>query len=579
MMKNPRFESIIKTNIIFLAILLAMAAFHIFVSVSGMPNKFDSEPGAGAFGGIRLHYLKIWNFDFSKGISSKGGTSHILDNFIKSAVSGTHGMLDFLHWYIYAGIYDFLGIPINEFWLLTAHTLVMMIALLIMCFLLERIYDNRLTAIIFIVIASSFYISYSRSFYIIPPNTLMETLLLCALYYYNCKEDRLLVRISLIILIFLNTASGNVIKLPLFLLFIWCINYKANGLNIVKAFREYVVKKPANLIFVIPALIAISGHFYVYSRIGASNLGILGWISQKIGIGAPAFSRLTLIKQALEKFIFAGLTDWWIIIIISAFCSLVVLRGGRKTPLLLFPLFYYFYLANLEPNSAMLAYIILISIGISAMFSILKGIKEEHPRRLSYVFISIITLYVLATPISERVYSVIQKEKVAPNYLKSIGFFLREKMTREDRIASLLSEPDNILNEYYYGKTFFKSPVFGKEIYDYRNLSCPQSADNPVLPDEIDREFPFYVVSEKFYKNDKAYSEFINALMKRYPLKKVADVMQGNVIYASVYSSRPVGYTKVEIDETNREFDKKYANLKNLFYNHHVGVASTWGYY
>jgi hypothetical protein len=578
-MRNLRFGQALKDNGVFMAILAMMAAFHILVSVSGMPNKFDNEPGAGAFGGIRLHYLDIWNFDFSKGVSSDGGTSHILDNFIKSAVSGTHGMLDFLHWYIYIGIYDFLGIPINEFWLLTGQTLVMIISLLIMCLLLERIYGNRLTAIIFILISSSFYISYSRSFYIIPPNTLMEAFLLYALYYYNCAKDRLPVRIALIILIFLNTASGNVIKLPVFLLFIWCVNYKANGLSVIKAFREYVIKKPSNLIFAVPASIAILGHFYVYSRIGASNLGILGWISQKIGLGAPAFSKLVLVRQALEKYVFSGVIDWWAVIIISAFYGLAVLRGGRNSPLLLFPLLYYFYLINLEPNSAALAYIILISIGISEMFSILKAMNNGRLKRPLYVFASIAALCVLFIPVFGRVHYAVKKEIPAPNYLKSIGFFLRENMAGEDKIASLLSETDNILNEYYYGKTFFKSPVFGKEIYDYRNLTRPQSSDNPVSPDEVNTEFPFYVVSEKFYKNDEMYSSFVDALIKRYLLKKVADVTRGGAVYASVYSSRPIRYTKLDTEDANVKFDKKYANLRNLFYNRHVGVASTWGYY
>lgn len=569
----------IKSKLFFWAVLIIIAVLHIFASAYHMPNVFENEPSAGAFGGMRLHYLKMWNFDFSAGLSVKDGTSHILDNFIKSATSGTHGLLDFLHWYIYIAVYTILGIPINEFWLLFAQTIVMISALLIICLLVDKVYDDRLAALIFMAIASQVYINYSRSFYIIPPNTLFEGLLLYALYIYNNRRVNLAFSFSLFVLLFINSASGNFIKLPLYLLFIWCANYKINGLSVAVSFRKFVIEKPSNLLFAIPVLAALAAHFYVYSRIGVSNLGMLGWISQKMGLSTPTFLKLILFRQSLEKFIFAKLIDWWMVIIISAFYGLAVFRGGRKIPLLLFPIVYYLYLINLEPHSATLAYIIFISIGISGMFSLAKGITETMVKRLSYIFILVLTAYTLVNLTGKTVYSAVTRPKPAPNCLKSIGFFLREHMARDDKIASLLSQTDNILNEYYYGKTFFKSPVFGKEIYDYKNLTEPQSANNPVSPNEVDREFPFYVIDNAAYKNDKNYAKFVDRLIKKYSLKKAADVADGSIICASVYSSRPIGSTRLNSEEANIKFDKKYANLKNLFYHHHVGVASTWGYY
>lgn len=569
-----------KREIAFCGILLALCAFHILASVYKMPNIFENEPSAGVFGGIRLHYLKFWNFDFSKGIPALGGTSHLLDNFIKSFVYGQHGMLDYLHWYIYVGVYDFLGIPLTEFWLLVAQTVVMILALLIICLLIKEIYENRLAAVVFLIIASQIYINYSRSFYIVPANALMEGLLLYALYYYNCKNDGFLAGSALMILIFVNSASGNIIKLPLFLLFIWCVNYKVNGLNLFKTLREYLIKKPLNIIFVVPALVASLCHFYVYRRIGISNLGLIGWISQKVGLGAPIFSKFVLIKQAFEKLVFTGAIHWRAVSIILVFYALGIIRDKRRTPLFLFPLVYYLYLINLEPNSALLAHVILISIGISEMFFIVKGIAGLRVIKFSsYAFISIFTVYTLGHFTFENINSFVKRPTPSPNYLKSVGFFLRENMTNDDKIASLLDQTENILNEYYYGKTFFKSPVFGKEIYDYRNLTQPLSSGNPVSPEEVDREFPFYVVSSEFYKKDRAYSKFVDALVKEYSLRKIADVANGNVIYASIYSSRPIKYIRLDIEEANKKFNQKYANLDNLFYHHHVGVASTWGYY
>lgn len=152
-------------------------------------------------------------------------------------------------------------------------------------------------------------------------------------------------------------------------------------------------------------------------------------------------------------------------------------------------------------------------------------------------------------------------------------------MTADDKIASLLSQTDNILNEYYYGKTFFKSPVFGKEIYDHRNLSQPQSPDNPVAAPEVNREFAFYVISIQAYNDDREYAGFFDGLTRKYSLKKVADIARGNAIYTSVYSSRSIAYVRLDVDKAALEFDRKYANIRKLFYHHHVGLASTWGYY
>ncbi|MFH0772370.1 MAG: hypothetical protein V1933_07105 [Candidatus Omnitrophota bacterium] len=573
------FESLIKNRGIFLAVVFAAIALHIFAAVRAMPNKFDDEPGAGAFGGIRLHYLNVWNFDFSKGVSAPEGTSHILDNFIKSAVSGTHGLLNFAHWYVYTAIYDVLGVPINEFWLLFAQTLVMAAALLIICLLIGCLYDSRLAALLFIVIASQVYTRYSASFYIIPANTLMEGLLLYILYRYNFRKDDLATGSCLMILLFLNSASGNIIKLPLFALFAWCVIYKSKGFNVFKALDEYLIKKPANLIFAAPIAAAVLGHLYVCSRIGSSNLGMIGWISQKIGLGMPAVSKFGMLRESLEKLIFNKTLDWRIVIAISGFYAVSVMRGKRRTPLLLFPFIYYLYLVNLEPNSAMLGCVILISIAISEGFSIIKGIKKGGLRKFSYVFMAMLTAYALLNLACSTLHSLLKTETPRPNYLKSVGFFLRENMSKDDKIASLLSERENILNEYYYGKGFFKSPVFGKGIYDYKNLTEPESPSNPVSPSEIDGEFGFYVVSCKLRAENQRYSDFIDSLVKKYSLNKVADIAQSGIVYASVYSSRPIEHIELDIEKANAAFDKKYANLKNIFYNRHVGMASTWGYY
>ncbi len=542
-----------------------------------MPNVFQSEPGAGVFGGIRLYYLNPLNFNFSKGEASAGGTSHILDNFIKSAVSGTHGMLDFLHWYFYIAVFNLLGLPLSESWFILAQSVVMAAALVILCLLFAELYDSRPAALVFIFIAAQLFLSYSRSFYIIPPNTLMEGLLLWALYIYAKKGGSLFLDPLLFLLLFVNAASGNVIKLPLYILFVWCVSYKYHGFGPVKFVKETVIRKPSNLVFAIPVLLALAGHFYVFSRLGQSHLGMLGWISQKLGGGAV--SRFSLLGGGFEKMFFRNELEWWPICLLFIFYVIIGKRAGRRAPLFFFPLVYYVYLINTEPNGALLPFVMMLSLGVYGIFYLAGGVIENRSKMLCRTFSVILVSYVFVYVTSLTAYGLVVRNEPPPNYLKATGYYLREHMRPEDKIASLLEDKQNILNEYYYGKNFFKSPVFGKYIYDLRNLTGPESPSNPVSAVERKADLAFYVISDSSYSKNKDYAAFVNSSIKGHSLNKVADLTAGGITYISIYSARPIGYEKIDIARACAGFDRKYAHIKTLFANRHVGVASTWGYY
>ena len=557
-----------------------LAAFHIAASIAQMSNKFDDEPAAGPFGGIRLHYLSVFNLDFSRGVSAQDGTSHILDNFIKSAVSGTHGLLDFAHWYAYSGIYGMLGIPVNEFWLLFAQTIVMFCGLVLMAYVIYRLYDDAVAAMVFLAIASQAYVQHSISFYIIPANTLYEGLLLLAIYFYDWKEKGFARKLPLFVMLLINSACGNVIKLPIYLYFAWAAAYKRDNYGPARSAREYFVKNPANLILAVPVITAAIAHLYVYKRIGESNLGLLGWVSQKVGIGAPLISKFAAIGSSLKSMFLSGIWQWWAFAALAVFYAIAVMRGRKQTPLLLFPVVYYLYLINLEPYSAMLPYIIIASIAVSQAFRMAADkARNATARRISTAVAAVFTAYILYVPASANIASLASPRQRTPNYLKSVGYYLREHMSEDDKIASFLDQRENILNEYYYGKNFFKSPVFGKYIYDMRNISEPPSPSNPVAEGETEMEFPFYVVSASCYKKDAGYALFVDKLVRKYSLRPVADIASGGTVYVTVYSSRPLQYERLEAENANGKFDGKYANLKKLFYNRHVGVASTWGFY
>lgn len=562
---------------IFILLIAVIALLHIAVASYRPANRFDSEPAAGAFGGIRLFYLNPFNLDFSKGEAAAGGTSHILDNFIKSAVSGTHGMLDYLHWCVYILVYSLLGIPLSESWLLFGQALAMAGGLVIVSLLFAELYDSKPAALVFMVIASQFFITYSMGFYIIPPNILMEGLLLWAIYLY-VRYGGKWKGSMLFLAIFANAASGNVIKLPVYLLYIWCVQYKVYGYGPVRSAREGMIKKPSNLVFLIPVLAVVAGHYYIFSRLGSSHLGMLGWIGQKMGASGVA-SKLSMLGQAFGNMLFQKGMDWWAVGLLVIFYVLAGLMAGRRTPLYFFPLAYFLYLRNTEPNGAVLPFAMILSLGIYSAVILASGVADPRRRKLCMVFSVILVSYTLITITSGTVYDLVHRKKPAPNYLKAAGYFLREHMYPDDKIASLLEQKENILNEYYYGKNFFKSPVFGKYIYDLRNITEPESPSNPVTPEERKTDFAFYVVSGMEYSKNKDYAEFVDSAVKINSLRKVADLSSAGVDYISIYSARPIRYENIDIGIASREFDRKYANIRKLFTNHHVGVASTWGFY
>ncbi|HPN66750.1 MAG TPA: hypothetical protein PLV09_04960, partial [Candidatus Omnitrophota bacterium] len=279
------------------------------------------------------------------------------------------------------------------------------------------------------------------------------------------------------------------------------------------------------------------------------------------------------VGSSLKSMLLSGVWQWWAFAALAAFYAIAVMRGKRLVLLLLFPVVYYMYLINLEPYSAMLPYVIIASIAVAQAF------RMAGAKRVSVAAAAAFAAYIIWVPAAANISSLVSPMERKPNYLKSVGYYLREHMEKDDKIASLLDQKENILNEYYYGKNFFKSPVFGKYIYDMRNISEPPSPSNPVAEGETDMEFPFYVVSASCYKKDAGYALFVDNLVKKYSLKRSADIVSGGTVYASVYSSRPLAYERIEVQDANGRFDGKYANIKNLFYNRHVGVASTWGFY
>ncbi len=586
-----------KTFFLFI-ILFSLSALFLVKTAYHLPMTFDNEPGGGAFGGIRLHYLKILSFDFSEGVSALGGTSHLLDNFWKSFSYSFHGLLSYLHWYVYVGLFDLFGVPITESNFLFCQAVLLTLAVFIFSLSLKLIFGSMTLPIVFLLLAFPLLSHYGRSFYVMAPHLFYLALFFYSigLYFYHLphfphfphfpKTKSFLLKICIGFSLFLNMASGNLILCPILLLFVWCVAYDKERIGPLLFIKKGLFDKPSNFLFFIPVLVPMLLHFYVHSRVGVSNLGLLGWGFLKLGLG----HQWSLEKNSLFDFAskFGQLKTYFEIYVhndVFHFWGSLILLGGyfggfwrqfSSLPIKLFPLIYFIYVCGIQKNLSVFPLLLILSLGISEMISLVRSCLKNHSFLYRFAGMALAVILIVANWEAPGIRSAVGREAFrrpppSANDLKAVGYLLREHMKKEDKIASFLSETDNIFNEFYYGKTFFKSPVFGKEIYSLANL---REAGPPVSPDEVDREFAFYVIEKSFF-SDQTQREFMNGLISKYRLKRIADV--GGKF--EVYSSRSIPFQYIDVKEANMLFDKKYANLKKLFYHHHVGVASTWGFY
>ncbi len=565
-------------------ILVSLSVLFLVKTAYHLPTTFEPEPGGGAFGGIRLHYLKILNFNFSEGVSAVGGTSHLLDNFWKSSAYSFHGLLSYLHWYVYVGVLDLFDAPITESNLLFCQAVLVTLAVFIFSLSLKLIFGSGVLAIVFLLMAFPLLSQYGRTFYVMAPHLFYLSLFFYSVGLYFCKKKSFLLKIGIGLSLLLNMASGNLILLPVLLLFVWCVAYHKEQIGLLSFIKKGLFDKPSHFLFFIPIIVPIFLHFYVHSRVGVSNLGLLGWGFLKLGLGhqwsleknswfdfASKFSQL---KTYFDIYVTNDVFHFWGSLILLGGYFGGFFRKFSSLPIKLFAVIYFIYVCGIQKNLSVFPLLLILSLGTTEIILLIRsGLKNRSflYRSASMALVVILIVANWGAPGIRSTLKAFQRPPSSPNDLKAAGYLLREHMKKEDKIASFLSNTDNILNEFYYGKTFFKSPVFGKEIYSLANV---REATSPVTPEEVDREFAFYVIEKGFFK-DRGQSEFMNGLISKYRLKKIADIGAK----FEIYSSRSVPFQYIDIQEANRLFDKKYANLKNLFYHHHVGVASTWGFY
>lgn len=561
-------------------ILQLLIAFLFVAAITrNLPNAFENEPGAGVFGGLRLHFVDSFNLNFAKGVPALDGSSHLLDNFWKSFVYGQHGLVDFLHWYLLAPFLDFIGMPLSAESFLKGQAVILITALLLASWAMAKIFASYSLGIVLFVISALVHSQMARTFHIIPTNLLFQGTLLCFMAYY--KRDRgLLYHLGLLPTLLLNAMSGNIILMPLFLLFAFAVSNSQTGTTL-KQFIVNHLKSPFRMaIYALPVTFGLLLHFYVFFRLGVSNLGVIGYGTVKMGIragGPPSLfsSPLFALLQKESTLFLNEFIDWRLAVLFVLFYGVGVWRNRQNFVLWIFPLCYTLVLLALDPRLSQFPVLLVYSLGVVEILRFFDRSSFPIWRRSLALPLALFFFFCFQAEGIRNAFGA-RVQTATPTHLKAVGFALRERMSAEDKIAAFVPITWNIMNEYYMGKTFFKSPVFGKQIFCYENFANPGTN---IVRDDIQKEFPYYVIDVTWYEKDPAYKKFVDDQAARFSLVKQVQVMdQGKEVYF-ILTSRPGPSQVLEASEGSKLFDEKYANLSKIYFHRHVGLASIWGNY
>jgi hypothetical protein len=545
------------------ALFICIALFLYFVLLTfHLPKEFENEPGAGVFGGVRLHYIPSFGLNLSRGVPGLNQTSHLLDNFWKSMAYGQHGLIDFLPWYLISGVYDLVGIPLSPQWFLIAQAFLLVVGILIASRSLKLLFQLENLRGAYLAVAFILYLPFGRSFYIFPFNFILESLLFheTVSRSYMSSAPR---KLFFLMLVGINAMCANILVIPFyFLLFLYLEGREQK----TQTFRR-------SMYFFIPALLALALHVYVYIRLGESKLGLIGhglgtfraMVSQSTSSTGPVLAILMKLWNTFGGFYskpgfypFFNLTLWLGYV-------LAIRSETSRRPLYLIPFLYAFCFQLIEPKIAIVGISFCYALGIQYIWNFL--LNWASPERRRYIFLFLLVTYGLAinTPLIKR--------KFIPSHesaIKGVGYLLRQTLAPQEKILSMMPVAVNILGEYYFGRTYFRSPIFGKEIYTLQDTQSPRDTSMPRFAHAIVRLTTPQELSEVL----SPLSPFFDRGLYETGRVQVAEGDYWVVLSTKKRLEPPLILT---IEEAGKLFDSTFANLRDLFQHHHVGLASIWG--
>ncbi|MBN3038337.1 MAG: hypothetical protein JW869_02845 [Candidatus Omnitrophica bacterium] len=555
--------------ILIAATLIFIFGVSMFLKLHGTPQRFPAEPWS-VFCAIRFHYLPLFNF----------GTD-AWDNFFKSWFATSHGINDFIYFYLVTGIYDFFKIPLSEANFYYALYFLGTLYLLLMISLGKSVFNLETGCLAAIVLSVSYHGLYSTHCLNHRMTTLfLQLLLFMSAFFYLKDKKSLLRRIFFSVMLCVSASMELFLFLPLvlFLEIMWHFHYESNA-NWKTAIKDLL--RLRHLVLWIPAFLSFFTICYIWMRFRASNLGMFAYSSRAFPFSLANFSgflNLTKFIKKADANIFITAT----LLFIAMFLVLLLFRRIRwHNPIFFFILaFLLVTFTNISTNrwkfySANVSMGMITAYGFTTLF---------HFFRKKIKFVALIgclaVVYIAGVVVLKGAKEYFEFEqlryKTVKAYfslpsLKAVGYYIREYGEPESTVFNLFY--NNVYfdhSEYYYGKYVVYDNIYPKKNFSLVFYSPAEAKKKRSLK----KDFDFYVTLKGYDKYKKVVGE---RFLSDY--RKVADVYDQEEWLASIYSANPsYPYLRMEISEYNRLWDEKYANLEHIFEHGRFGIGSLIGH-
>jgi hypothetical protein len=564
--------------------LILIIFFGFFLRIYTLTDALFLAETHNIYQGIRLHTLDFFNF-----------SDHISENFFKSFFGAIAGIRHVLSTYISSGIYELLNIPINAFWLLSFYVLLGTLCVVLTYVLGSKLFKSRIFGLIgaFMFAIHPGQIESSRTDNAEVTVTFFVLIAMVLLLRLKDKPSNLRRAQFSLPLVFIASME-SIILLPLFFIYqiILLSIPEARLSKKILGFIKYLFSIE-NLIIWTPTVLILIVHYYVYIRVGESNIGLFGYainLSQPIQLDGIKGSYLlhNFLKYSEYYFSVEFLSGS-----IFVFLFLTIYKWKKDEideikPLIFLSIgFLYFFLLIFIGIGGTNSYfyihdafslLFLSSIWVYLIITInqILGNKKK-------VIAAFLTLFI-SLQIINSFSSVLSRQKVI-HPLKSIGYYINENSDKNPTAYIML--PCHRYNVLRNAEFYLGTQMMGEEVFNGkpRKQFCmgTKSIKETLNIYELD-DFDFYIsiynlsmMKVPELVNPSIIKSKINELLDN-EIKRVAIIKKDEIILGEIFSRLDLPFQELQISEYDLLWDKKYGNISEIIKTNWSGQTSLWGF-
>lgn len=567
---------------------MAIVAFGFFVRIYHVGQGFFQCETRSIISGFRLHLLDFFNL-----------SAHLTENFFKSFLGDIVGTRYIIFTYLASGLYDIFGIPYSEFWIIFIYVFLGTLSIAMIYWIGKKLANDRVGLIAAALFSINEYLIFmSRNDDGSATIPFFVALFHLVFLSYLKKPTWLLTFLLGVVMAMMSTME-TLAMMPLIAIYQFILPYERKGSfkeNILGSLRKFLTSRNACLW--LPTLFMLCVNYYIFLRIGVSNLGLFGYMRLNYS-GRVNFSTLfPVIGKVLTTYATHYFHPIVFILTLFIFITLLVKHKFRFPNFairfsfigVLYFFFLFVYVSSAEGRHIYLAdvsnIIFFSAVWVTAIHELIRSLKPRLSFLLKTVSYSLICLLILYEGSQAALEA--WKIPILIHPFKAVGYYVREYGKNEP--VYNLWDCHNICYhqfcEYYYGKQLM-NPIYSGSP---RRIFC--LGNRGTVEETLQRynlsDFAFYINVKYLYhiyndgKKNILYIENEESKkrleeLKQSGLKKVAVIRHADEILAEIYSRRNTPYLDLEVDKYNQLWDKKFANIENLLEGKWVGITSTWG--